>query len=221
MESWSNVSWNCCYNWRDSGHSDTVVYHSCALLLSAPGNTHTHTHTPASAQNDTHRHTHTHTYIHTYAHTKPQALSSALLPSLSLSLSLFRPPSFPLSLALSSALLPSLSLSLSLSLSTIAVRRMAAQTSAPRPSLLSPAAPSPPSPPVSFRGPVPLPPPPHLLRPPRPVAKAIALPAHRTTRPSTYAPAMRFSTEASVSPTCPRTTRTRPWLDPCLPCLDP
>lgn len=33
MESWSDDSWNCCHNRRNTGHSDTSVYHSCALLL--------------------------------------------------------------------------------------------------------------------------------------------------------------------------------------------
>lgn len=39
MESWSDDSWNCCHNWRNTGHSDTSVYHSRALLLSTPGAT--------------------------------------------------------------------------------------------------------------------------------------------------------------------------------------
>ncbi|KAG5847998.1 hypothetical protein ANANG_G00132200 [Anguilla anguilla] len=37
MESWSDDSWNCSDNRRNSGCSDTPVYHSSPLLLSAPG----------------------------------------------------------------------------------------------------------------------------------------------------------------------------------------
>lgn len=33
MESWSDDSWNCCHNRRNSRHGDTPVYHSSALLL--------------------------------------------------------------------------------------------------------------------------------------------------------------------------------------------
>lgn len=33
MESWSDDSWNCCHNRRNTGHRDTPLYHSCALLL--------------------------------------------------------------------------------------------------------------------------------------------------------------------------------------------
>lgn len=33
MESWSDDSGNCCHNRRNTGHSDTAVYHRRALLL--------------------------------------------------------------------------------------------------------------------------------------------------------------------------------------------